>query len=62
MNCWVRKFETLTLAGCTVTRTEDCVTVVVLVLPPPQPVLNKIIDKKKNSPVAARVMDVPRED
>jgi hypothetical protein len=38
------------------------VTVVVLVLlPPPQPVLNKMMDKK-NSPVAARVMNVPWGD
>ena len=33
----------------------------VVVLPPPQPLLNKMIDRK-NSPVAARVMNVPWGD
>jgi hypothetical protein len=61
-NCWVRKFETLTLPGCTVTRTADCVVVDVLVLlPPPQPQLDNMIDRK-NSPMAARVMNVPWGD
>jgi hypothetical protein len=52
VNCWVRKFETLTLAGCTVTRTADCVTVVVLVLPPPQPLKNRMNGERRNSPMA----------
>jgi hypothetical protein len=33
----------------------------VVVPPPPQPLLNKMIDRK-NSPVAARVMNVPWGD
>jgi hypothetical protein len=32
-----------------------------VVPPPPQPLLNKMIDRK-NSPVAARVMNVPWGD